>query len=254
MCWWRRSVRSSQGTGCITSTVTDSFVSSTPFSRPSGGCTSHHTTILGKVTFIAARQSLIGGDSGSVLQNRGSDSWSGPSCPALVSVVESTTFHAATESVFLLYVAVMAKLLRRSDNGSASGPSGWGGNMLSSLTQSALCRMGIIALLKDIVNNNLPERARQLLLASRLVALVKPGGGKLRPIAVGDVQRVEGCRTGPGTVMLGTVRSWVSVDGGREERERGERGWGGGKRGEVGGRHWSSGTAVSAASSSPTGL
>jgi hypothetical protein len=81
---------------------------------------------------------------------------------------------------------VIVSLLRKSDNGSASGPSGWGGNMLSSLTQSDLCRMGIIALLKDIINGNLPERARQLLLSSRLVALMKPDG-KYRPIAVGEL-------------------------------------------------------------------
>jgi hypothetical protein len=47
--------------------------------------------------------------------------------------------------------------------------------------------MGIIALLKDIINGNLPERARQLLLASRLVALAKPNSGKYRPIAVGEL-------------------------------------------------------------------
>jgi hypothetical protein len=81
---------------------------------------------------------------------------------------------------------VMVSLLRQSDNGSASGPSGWGGNMLSSLAQSDLCRMGIIALLKDIVNGNLPERARQLLVSSRLVALTKPNGN-YRPIAVGEL-------------------------------------------------------------------
>ena len=81
---------------------------------------------------------------------------------------------------------VMAQLLRRSDNGSASGPSGWGGNMVSSLAESDVCRAGIIALLKDIVNGNLPERARQLLLACRAVALNKPTGG-YRPIAVGEL-------------------------------------------------------------------
>ena len=80
----------------------------------------------------------------------------------------------------------MAALLRASDNGSASGPSGWGGNMLSSLAQSDLCRAGVIALLKDIMNGNLPERARQLLMASRLVALTKTEG-KYRPIAVGEL-------------------------------------------------------------------
>lgn len=58
--------------------------------------------------------------------------------------------------------------------------------MLSSLAQSDLCRAGIIALLKDIINGQLPERARQLLLSSRLVALSKPGGS-YRPIAVGEL-------------------------------------------------------------------
>ena len=82
---------------------------------------------------------------------------------------------------------VMTALLRQSDNGAASGPSGWGVNLLSSLAQSELCRMGIIALLKDIVNGHLPERARQLLLASRLVALTKASDGKYRPIAVGEL-------------------------------------------------------------------
>ena len=61
-----------------------------------------------------------------------------------------------------------------------------GGNMLSSLAQSDLYRAGVIALLKDIMNGNLPERARQLLLASRLVALTKTEG-KYRPIAVGEL-------------------------------------------------------------------
>ena len=63
----------------------------------------------------------------------------------------------------------MMRIIRSSDNGSASGPSGWGGNMLSSLAESSICRGGIIALLKDITNGNIPDEARQYLLASRLV-------------------------------------------------------------------------------------
>ena len=58
--------------------------------------------------------------------------------------------------------------------------------MLSSLSESAICRGGIIALLKDIINGNLPEPARQYLLASRLVGLNKPDGG-VRPIAIGEL-------------------------------------------------------------------
>ena len=80
----------------------------------------------------------------------------------------------------------MRRLLRSSNNGSAGGPSGWAGNMLSSLVESALCRAGIITLLSDIVNNNLPDQARQYLLSSRLVGLSKPDSG-VRPIAIGEV-------------------------------------------------------------------
>ena len=82
---------------------------------------------------------------------------------------------------------VIRVLLRQSNNGSASGPSGWCGNMLSTLAESDLCRAGIIALLKDIVNGQLPAPSQQLLLLSRLVALDKPNGGGLRPIAMGEL-------------------------------------------------------------------
>ena len=60
--------------------------------------------------------------------------------------------------------------------------------MLSSLVQSDICRAGVIALLRDIINGNLPDRARQLLLSSRLVALTKHNGGQgYRPIAIGEL-------------------------------------------------------------------
>ena len=79
----------------------------------------------------------------------------------------------------------LRRLIRRADNGTAAGPSGWTGNMLSSLAQSDICRLGILALLRDVINGELPEEARDMLLASRLVALSKPTGG-CRPIAVGE--------------------------------------------------------------------
>lgn len=79
------------------------------------------------------------------------------------------------------------RLIAQSDNGTAAGPSGWGGNMLSILVQSDICRLGIIALLRDIMNGDLSDDARQLLLASRLVALAKPNDAGYRPIAVGEL-------------------------------------------------------------------
>ena len=93
--------------------------------------------------------------------------------------------HSAPEMI-LEDDAVMHALLRRSNNGSASGPSGWGGNMLSMLVESDVCRAGIITLLKDIINGNLPDTARQLLLASRAIGLGKPDNG-IRPIAIGEL-------------------------------------------------------------------
>ena len=83
--------------------------------------------------------------------------------------------------------AGMRRLLTQSDNGASAGPSGWGGNMLPILVQSDMCRLGVIALLRDIVNGELPDDARQLLLTSRLVALAKPNSDGCRPIAVGEL-------------------------------------------------------------------
>ena len=100
------------------------------------------------------------------------------------SVLPSLPQHAP--EMVLEDDAVMHALLRRSNNGSASGPSGWGGNMLSMLVESDVCRAGIITLLKDIINGNLPDSARQLLLASRAIGLGKPDNG-IRPIAIGEL-------------------------------------------------------------------
>ena len=58
---------------------------------------------------------------------------------------------------------------------------------LAVLARSDICRLGVMALLRDIVNGALPDEARQLLLASRLVALTKPSGDGYRPIAVGEL-------------------------------------------------------------------
>ena len=67
----------------------------------------------------------------------------------------------------------MRRLLTQSDNGTAAGPSGWRGNMLAILAQSDICLLGVAALLRDIINGELPDEARQLLLSSRLVGHTK---------------------------------------------------------------------------------
>ena len=44
-----------------------------------------------------------------------------------------------------------------------------------------------ITLLKDIINGNLPDSARQLLLASQAIGLGKPDNNGIRPIAIGEL-------------------------------------------------------------------
>ena len=95
--------------------------------------------------------------------------------------------------------------------------------MLSILAQSDICRLGIIALLRDIINGDLPDDARQLLLASRLVALTKPSSDGYRPIAVGEqlyrlaaivaVRRVSS----DAAVLLAPHQYGIGVPGGAEK-------------------------------------
>ena len=99
------------------------------------------------------------------------------------------------------------RIIRSSDNGSAAGPSGWTGGLLAALIESDLCRLGIVALLKDILNGAIPDAARQYLLASRLVAITKPDSDSLRPIAVGELfyrlaAVIAGSRAGAAAAQL----------------------------------------------------
>jgi hypothetical protein len=81
----------------------------------------------------------------------------------------------------------IARILRRCDNGSTSGPSGWSGSMIRVLATSTHCRVALIRLLQDIINDNIPACVQPHILACRLVAINKPGGGGVRPIAVGEM-------------------------------------------------------------------
>ena len=52
-----------------------------------------------------------------------------------------------------------------SDEGNAAGSLSWGGTMLSKLARSDMCRLGLLALFRDINNGELPSEAHELLLA-----------------------------------------------------------------------------------------
>ena len=78
------------------------------------------------------------------------------------------------------------RIIRQSNSGASAGPSGWGGNMVSILGDDTRCSTALVRLLQDIVNHNITDGMRDLLLPSSLVAIKKPSGG-LRPIAIGEL-------------------------------------------------------------------
>ena len=94
---------------------------------------------------------------------------------------------ADTADIAVDHSAALRKLVRSMADGKAAGPSGWTGDMLKPLTGSDMCMRGIAALCSDIINNKLNDASKHMLLACRLVAIRKPDGVSVRPIAVGAV-------------------------------------------------------------------
>jgi len=77
---------------------------------------------------------------------------------------------------------------KRIHNGSAAGPSGWGGSHLFLLWTcgSPNAKAGLSLLIRDIMNGVFTGQAKVRLLASNLIPCTKKNGG-LRPIAIGEV-------------------------------------------------------------------
>jgi hypothetical protein len=71
---------------------------------------------------------------------------------------------------------------------SSAGPSGMTAMHISPLLCSTVCLYGLALLLSAVANGLLPQRLKEYLLPSRLLALTKPNQpGKVRPIAVPEV-------------------------------------------------------------------
>ncbi|WP_331035221.1 reverse transcriptase domain-containing protein [Lactovum miscens] len=77
-------------------------------------------------------------------------------------------------------------------NGSSPGPSGWGGNMVSSLLLNDECKALFVLFIEDIINARISSYGKRWLTSSKLIAIDKPNGG-LRPIAIGELfTRISG--------------------------------------------------------------
>jgi hypothetical protein len=77
-------------------------------------------------------------------------------------------------------------LMKSMDNGSSPGLSGMTGNMLSILADDADCRRYVAQFIQAVINGDLPDNIRRVLLASHLIGIPKPNNGT-RPIAIGEV-------------------------------------------------------------------
>lgn len=78
------------------------------------------------------------------------------------------------------------KLIQRMADGASPGLSGWTGDMLKEIYPNPTCREGLALLLTDICNGALPDAAKEYLLPSHLVPVLKPNKS-IRPISMGEI-------------------------------------------------------------------
>ncbi|CAI7844594.1 unnamed protein product [Closterium sp. NIES-53] len=116
-------------------------------------------------------------------------------CPAILHQLrekhppadnEELTWPRASTPNLTITHADFVKLLSRCENGVGAGPSGTTFEHLrdASITNATVCTH-LHALVNTLLAGNLPGPVADLLTASRLIALSKPGGGA-RPIAIGE--------------------------------------------------------------------
>jgi len=79
----------------------------------------------------------------------------------------------------------LGPILKLQRNGSAPGPSGWSGDLLSLLGHDDTCLQSLSVLVQDIMNGLVPDAIRPHLLACKLIGIPKPNNG-VRPIAMAE--------------------------------------------------------------------
>jgi len=98
--------------------------------------------------------------------------------PVLPKDVRHISIHMTKDDLLKL----LATACRKHSSG---GPSGWTYHLIRAACREDAARNAILALINLILAGAIPEGARKLLLASRLVPFRKPNNG-VRPIAVGE--------------------------------------------------------------------
>ena len=102
------------------------------------------------------------------------------------SAADLPRVSACDTSFITVDMNILHKMIRRLNNGSAPGLSGWTFDMLNTISQDNVCLEGIKCIVSDIINGKLPLAARDMILSSQLIAIPKKDSSKIRPIAVGE--------------------------------------------------------------------
>lgn len=80
--------------------------------------------------------------------------------------------------------SLLTQVINKVNNGSSSSLTGWNGDLLATLTKNKESLALLSIFIQDIINGNIPEMSRILLLGATLIAGPKPDG--VRPIAIGE--------------------------------------------------------------------
>ena len=78
----------------------------------------------------------------------------------------------------------LLKVIRAANNGSAAGPTQLSMDLITALANDAECLKGLVAIIQDIVNGNVDPSVISLITAAVSVAIPKPGGSGVRPLAI----------------------------------------------------------------------
>lgn len=83
----------------------------------------------------------------------------------------------------VVHSETVRKALQFLASGSAPGPTGWTAELLLAIWSDKVCQQAICTLTKHVINGNLTDEARSVLLSSILIAVGKKNDG-IRPIAM----------------------------------------------------------------------
>jgi hypothetical protein len=95
---------------------------------------------------------------------------------------------ASVDHYTIVDATTIIQVISRMTNGSSGGLSGWNADHLSVLVNDDSCMNGLAKLVSDIINDQINEQSRSLIIAGKLIGIPKNGDDtNLRPIAINEI-------------------------------------------------------------------